>query len=147
MQKIAALTTPIRAELAIAIQALGVAAMVAELASQLGRREDGLYYHLRALVQVGLVQVRSNAASTAQAHRQTHRLALELTTLDITSARCNQTIPMVRVGREKFSDAHELRRRTVVFVVVLSCYFSSLLVLSWRQGTCSGASKICSAAY
>ncbi|MBB6244495.1 helix-turn-helix domain-containing protein [Rhodanobacter sp. MP1X3] len=77
MQKIAALTTPIRAELATAIQALGVAAMVAELASQLGRREDGLYYHLRALLQVGLVQVRSNAASTAQAHRQTHRLALD----------------------------------------------------------------------
>lgn len=49
-KRIAVFATPIRVELVTAIQALGGAATVAELAVQLGRPADGLYYHLRALV-------------------------------------------------------------------------------------------------
>ncbi len=49
-RKITLFATPIRVELVTAIQALGGAATVAELAAQLGRPADGLYYHLRALV-------------------------------------------------------------------------------------------------
>jgi DNA-binding transcriptional ArsR family regulator len=55
-KKIAVLATPIRIELVTTIQALGGAATVAELAVQLGRPADGLYYHLRALVRSGLAE-------------------------------------------------------------------------------------------
>lgn len=55
-KKIAVLSTPIRIELVTAIQALGGQATVAELAVQLGRPADGLYYHLRTLVQGGLLE-------------------------------------------------------------------------------------------
>ena len=54
-KKIAVLATPIRTELVTTIQALGGAATVVELAEQLGRPADGLYYHLRALVRSGLL--------------------------------------------------------------------------------------------
>jgi hypothetical protein len=55
-KKIAVFATPIRVELVTAMQALGGSAMVAELAVQLGRPADGLYYHLRALVRGGLLE-------------------------------------------------------------------------------------------
>ncbi|MBS0194515.1 MAG: helix-turn-helix transcriptional regulator [Proteobacteria bacterium] len=55
-KQIAVLSTPIRIELVTAIQALGGAATVAELAAQLGRAADGLYYHLRALTRGGLLE-------------------------------------------------------------------------------------------
>ena len=54
--KIALFATPVRVELVTAIQALGGAATVAQLAIQLGRPADGLYYHLRALVRGGLLR-------------------------------------------------------------------------------------------
>ena len=60
-RKIAVLATPIRIELVTTIQALGGAATVAELAVQLGRPADGLYYHLRALVRSGLAEERAEA--------------------------------------------------------------------------------------
>ncbi|WP_158755401.1 helix-turn-helix domain-containing protein [Dyella sp. S184] len=55
-KRIAVLSTPIRIELVTAIQALGGVATVAELAMQLGRSADGLYYHLRTLVRGGLLE-------------------------------------------------------------------------------------------
>jgi DNA-binding transcriptional ArsR family regulator len=55
-KKIAVFATPIRVELVTAMQALGGSATVAELAMQLGRPADGLYYHLRALVRGGLLE-------------------------------------------------------------------------------------------
>ena len=61
-EKIAVLATPIRVELATAIQALGGEATVAELAAQLGRPADGLYYHLRALVKGGLLEERAGTS-------------------------------------------------------------------------------------
>lgn len=60
-RKIAIFATPARVELVTAIQALGGTATVAELAAQLGRSADGLYYHLRALVRGGLLVERDGA--------------------------------------------------------------------------------------
>src|SRR5438105_4689975 len=54
--KITVLAAPVRVEIATTIQALGGAATVAELAAQLGRPADGLYYHLRAMVTGGLIE-------------------------------------------------------------------------------------------
>jgi DNA-binding transcriptional ArsR family regulator len=62
-KKIDVLATPIRLELVATIQALGGSATAAELAMQLGRPADGLYYHLRALVRGGLVEERSEASA------------------------------------------------------------------------------------
>ena len=62
-KKIAVLATPIRLELITTIQALGGAATAAELAVQLGRPADGLYYHLRALVSGGLIEERAEAGA------------------------------------------------------------------------------------
>ena len=54
-QQIRALASTVRQELIDALQALGTAS-VPELAKQLGRPADALYYHLRALQRVGLVR-------------------------------------------------------------------------------------------
>lgn len=55
-KKIAVLAAPVRIEIVSTLEALGRAATVAELAEQLGRPADGLYYHLRAMVRAGLIQ-------------------------------------------------------------------------------------------
>jgi DNA-binding transcriptional ArsR family regulator len=60
-KKIALFATPVRVELVTAIQALGGEATVAELAVQLGRSADGLYYHLHALARGGLLVEREGA--------------------------------------------------------------------------------------
>lgn len=53
--EIALLASPTRIELIDTIEALGGEASVAELAAQLGRPADGLYYHLRQLAEGGLL--------------------------------------------------------------------------------------------
>jgi DNA-binding transcriptional ArsR family regulator len=50
------LSSPVRQEMVDTLAALGGEAGVADLADQLGRPADGLYYHLRALVSGGLVE-------------------------------------------------------------------------------------------
>ncbi|WP_452657150.1 winged helix-turn-helix domain-containing protein [Sphingomonas aurantiaca] len=50
------LSSPVRQEVVDTLAALGGEAGVADLAEQLGRPADGLYYHLRALVAGGLVE-------------------------------------------------------------------------------------------
>lgn len=50
------LSSPVRQEMVDTLAALGGEAGVADLAEQLGRPADGLYYHLRALVAGGLVE-------------------------------------------------------------------------------------------
>ena len=67
-KRIAVLSTPIRIELVTAIQALGGVATVAELAAQLGRSADGLYYHLRTLARGGLLE------ETVEADARRYRL-------------------------------------------------------------------------
>src|SRR5262245_36779568 len=53
--EIALLASPARIELIDTLEALGGEATVAELAAQLGRPADGLYYHLRQLAEGGLL--------------------------------------------------------------------------------------------
>jgi DNA-binding transcriptional ArsR family regulator len=54
-QEIELLASPTRIELVDTLEALGGEASVAELAAQLGRPADGLYYHLRQLAEGGLL--------------------------------------------------------------------------------------------
>ncbi|HET9620627.1 MAG TPA: helix-turn-helix domain-containing protein, partial [Kofleriaceae bacterium] len=46
---IAALASPVRQEILDTVEALGGTATIAELAAQLGRPADGLYYHVTVL--------------------------------------------------------------------------------------------------
>ena len=66
-RKIAVLAAPARIEIATAIQALGGPTTVAELAAQLGRPADGLYYHLRAMVRGGLLTEREGDSGRSYA--------------------------------------------------------------------------------
>lgn len=55
-RRIRVLASPVRHELVDTLSALGGRATVAQLAVQLGRPADGLYYHLRVLQKAGLVE-------------------------------------------------------------------------------------------
>jgi hypothetical protein len=55
-KQIAALASPRRMEIIDTLEALGGTADAATLARELGRPVDGLYYHLRALARVGLLE-------------------------------------------------------------------------------------------
>ena len=55
-KEIELLVSPTRIEIVDTLEALGGEASVAELAAQLGRPADGLYYHLRQLAAGGLVE-------------------------------------------------------------------------------------------
>ena len=55
------LASPTRIEIVDTLEALGGAVSVDELAAQLGRRADGLYYHLRQLADGGLIEERAAA--------------------------------------------------------------------------------------
>ncbi|MEP7043067.1 MAG: winged helix-turn-helix domain-containing protein [Dokdonella sp.] len=50
------LASPTRIEIVDMLEALGGAVSVAELAEQMGRPADGLYYHLRQLADGGLIE-------------------------------------------------------------------------------------------
>lgn len=52
---IGALVSPVRQEIVDTVEALGGEATIAELAAQLGRPADGLYYHVKPLVEAGLL--------------------------------------------------------------------------------------------
>jgi len=54
-EQIRALRSPVRQEIVDTVQSLG-ACSVAEIARELGRPADGLYYHLAALLRVGLLE-------------------------------------------------------------------------------------------
>jgi DNA-binding transcriptional ArsR family regulator len=54
--EIALLASPTRIEIVDTLEALGNAVTVAELAAELGRPADGLYYHLRQLADGGLIE-------------------------------------------------------------------------------------------
>lgn len=58
-REIGLLASPARIELIDTLEALGGEASVAELAAQLGRPADGLYYHLRRLAAGGLIEEKS----------------------------------------------------------------------------------------
>jgi DNA-binding transcriptional ArsR family regulator len=54
-RQIDALASPVRQEIVDTIEALGGEAAAAEIAAQLGKPADGLYYHLRLLTRSGLL--------------------------------------------------------------------------------------------
>jgi DNA-binding transcriptional ArsR family regulator len=54
-KEIGLLASPTRIEIVDTLESLGGEATVAELAAQLGRPADGLYYHLRQLAEGGLL--------------------------------------------------------------------------------------------
>lgn len=55
-EQIALLASPIRIDIVDTLEALGGTVSVAELATELGRPADGLYYHLRQLAAGGLIE-------------------------------------------------------------------------------------------
>ncbi|WNG51922.1 helix-turn-helix transcriptional regulator [Archangium minus] len=65
------LSSPVRQELVDTLAALGGEASVADLAEQLGRPADGLYYHLRVLCRGGLVR----EVESAEGEERRYRLA------------------------------------------------------------------------
>jgi DNA-binding transcriptional ArsR family regulator len=72
---IAVLAYPVRQELLDTIEACGGEAAVSELAEQLGRPADGLYYHLRLLARAGLIaEVAGRSANNRRERR--YRIAV-----------------------------------------------------------------------
>lgn len=67
--QLAALATPLRQELIDSLRAAGGVATARELAAQLGRPVDGLYYHLRALAKVGLITEQPGRSRAGRAER------------------------------------------------------------------------------
>jgi hypothetical protein len=53
---VSSLISPVRQEIVDTIEALGGDAAVADIAAQLGRPADGIYYHLRRLVESGVLR-------------------------------------------------------------------------------------------
>jgi len=62
---ITVLASPVRQELVDTVEALGGAASIAELAEQLGRPADGLYYHVDILRRAGLLVAAAERRSRA----------------------------------------------------------------------------------
>jgi len=71
--QIAALGSPVRQELVDTLEALGGVATVAELAAQLGRPADGLYYHVEILRRVGLFVAAAGGTSRAGRSERRYR--------------------------------------------------------------------------
>lgn len=71
------LSSPTRIEIVDSLVAMGSAMSVAELASQLGRPADGLYYHLRQLTRGGLIEEES--AADGRRYRLRSRLGAKVT--------------------------------------------------------------------
>jgi hypothetical protein len=70
---IAVLASPVRQELIDTVEALGGSATVRELADQLGRPADGLYYHVEMLRKAGLL-VASSGRSRAGRDERRYRI-------------------------------------------------------------------------
>ena len=67
---LSALVSPVRQEIVDTIEALGGEAAVTEVAAQLGRPADGLYYHLRRLVAAGVLhEDGGNGAGSGRRYR------------------------------------------------------------------------------
>jgi len=71
---IAALASPVRQELFDTLEALGGVATIAELAEQLGRPADGLYYHVDLLRRAGLLIPAAAARSRAGRNERRYRI-------------------------------------------------------------------------
>lgn len=66
---IAVLASPVRQEIIDSLFSLGGEATIADLAEHVGRYADGLYYHLRVLDEVGLIQRIDNQRGSQRIYR------------------------------------------------------------------------------
>ena len=71
---IAALASPVRQELFDTLEALGGVATIAELAEQLGRPADGLYYHVDLLRRAGLLEAAPAGRSRSGRSERRYRI-------------------------------------------------------------------------
>lgn len=71
---ISALASPVRQELFDTLEALGGVATIAELAAQLGRPADGLYYHIDLLRRAGLLAAAPSGRSRAGRSERRYRI-------------------------------------------------------------------------
>jgi len=71
---IAALASPVRQELFDTFEALGGVATIAELAEQLGRPADGLYYHVEVLRRAGVIAAAPLGRSRAGRAERRYRI-------------------------------------------------------------------------
>jgi hypothetical protein len=110
--QIRALRSPVRQEILDVAQALGPSS-VADLARELGRPADGLYYHVRALLGVGLLvaagergEGRSREALYATpAPREGLRLLYDPTDEDNAAAVTAAVAGMLRLTERNFAEA------------------------------------------
>ena len=98
---IAVLASPARQEIIDTVEALGGAATIAELAAQLGRPADGLYYHVHRLVRAGLLVVEGALYHTPAGRRD---LALDYRPDDprVSAALRRVVGSMLRIARRDF---------------------------------------------
>jgi len=104
---IGALASPVRQELIDTVDGLGGAATIAELAAQLGRPADGLYYHVRQLVRAGLLVAEDGDGAEQYRTPGRRALALDYRPDDPASARAVGRVAgsMLRIARRDFDAA------------------------------------------
>jgi hypothetical protein len=112
---ITVLASPVRQELVDTVEALGGIATIAELAEQLGRPADGLYYHVEILRRAGLLvaaaEQRSRAGRNERRYgtpaRGGNRLALVYLPRDVRNATAVRGVVsgMLRIARRDFDRA------------------------------------------
>lgn len=101
------LSSPVRHELVDTLASVGGEATVTTLAEQLGRPADGLYYHLKLLVEGGLVheRQRGNGDRTfmlAGSGRAPLRLSYDLTTEETSQALVSYVKGLLHVAESDF---------------------------------------------
>lgn len=104
------LASPVRHELVDTLAALGGRATVSELALQLGRPADGLYYHLELLAEGGLVREFVNDAgergfAIQGSRRAPLRLAYDLSTVEARDALAQYAKGLLQVAERDFGTA------------------------------------------
>lgn len=104
------LASPVRHELVDTLAALGGSATVSELAVQLGRPADGLYYHLELLAEGGLIREFANDAGERGfeikgAQRGPLRLAYDVSTDATRDALAQYAKGLLQVAERDFGTA------------------------------------------
>ncbi|MEH6436327.1 winged helix-turn-helix domain-containing protein [Massilia sp. DD77] len=112
--QIEVLASPIRQEIVDTLAALGGQVSTAELALQLGRHADGLYYHLKVLCKAGLIT--ESAAGEEEARRyalpgeatRALRLAYRTDTTKEKQALRKFARALLKVAQEDFEEALDM---------------------------------------
>lgn len=104
------LASPVRQEIVDTLAALGGEASAAELAEQLGRHMDGLYYHLKILCKAQLVVAVDSGAEAGRRYRlggdgQPLRLAYSAGDASRAQALCSFVHGLLQVAEHDFGEA------------------------------------------